>query len=342
MKLIQALNILSKLPVTASQAVDIQTLCERMPEVPLRTMQGYMRAFIEGDAQYRNQRLVRRVGSSGMARGFRYYRDNEVLRQWFMTDHIALNLMLAGQVLGASLGRAQRLDSAGLAAQADQLLRQLDPQTRRLAAHVRIVPDGVGRRPIPVSEEVSDKLLEAIALGRLCAFTYVSASGNERRWEVSPRGLVAKDGAIYLLATRDMGDWLGTFTLHRMRDCEVLTRHSPPSDFDLDRYLEETQNLSHPLTPQPLVDLKLRVRPGTLYHFTERPLWNQTLSEPDETGHVLLTARVTNGIMLVPFLQSMSPGVEVLEPPEVREEVARRILESAEYYAKDKRTKKAA
>lgn len=351
MKLEQALAVLAKLPVSEAQAVDIQTLCQRVPGITTRTMQRYMEALSGGGADARSGPLVRRIedapapGARRRAkdpdkppgRAYRYCLDTSALRQWFMTDHMALNLLLADQVVGASLGASTRLGGSGLAAEAARMIRQQAPQARRIAAYVRIVPDGMGRRPARIDPLVVEAVVESIAQGRQLSLRYASARGNERLWEVSPRGLVAKDGTLYLVATRELSDAPTTFALHRVRTASVATRAIPPREFDIDRYLEDTQHLSHPLDGGAPVELTLRVAPETLYHFKERPLWNQVLGEPDRSGHVKVTARVPHGVVLVPFLLSMSPGVQVLAPEAVRAEVARRLRAAARMYPETQR-----
>ncbi len=347
MKLDQALAVLSQLPVSESQALDIQGLSRRVPGVSKRTLQRYMEALSGGGGgDLRRAPLVRRFEDpvatvdkqddregKPPGRAYRYCLDTSALRQWFMTDHMALNLLLADQVVGASLGASPRLGGAGLAAEAAQLIRQRAPEARRIGAYVRIVPDGVGRRPARIDPQVVDTVIEAIAQGRQVRFAYASARGHDREWEASPRGLVAKDGTLYLIATPDLSGAPITFALHRVRTAQVSPRPVPPQDFDIDRFLEDTQHLSHPLGPQAVVELKLRVAAETLYHFHERPLWSQTIGPPDAQGRVEVTARVPHGVLLTPFLLSMSPGVEVLAPAAVREEVAQRVLAAARHYA---------
>ncbi len=344
MKLEQALTVLSRLPVSESQALDIQGLSERVPGVSRRTLQRYMEALSGAGADHRQVPLVRRIEDPALAdagpdregrptgRAYRYCLDTSALRQWFMTDHMALNLLLADQAVGACLGASTRLGANALASEAAQLIQRQSPEVRRISAYVRIVPDGMGRRAARISPEVVDTVLEAIALGRQLEFFYASARGNFRRWQASPRGLVAKEGTLYLVATQGLSDAPATFALHRVRQAQVMTQPMAPRDFDIDRFLEETQLLSHPLEPGALVKLELRVAPESLYHFLERPLWGQEIGPRGADGHVQVTARVVHGVMLVPFLLSMGPWVQVLGPASVRDEIARRVREMGRLY----------
>ena len=353
MKLSQALAVIACLPVSESQAVDIQTLCKRVRGVSVRTMQRYMEELSGVDSEYRPIPLVRRieqppVSGPGQGRGaggagappgraYRYCLDTSALRQWFMTDHMALNLLLADQAVGASLGASSRLGASGLAAEAAQLIQRQGQEVRRISAYVRIVPDGMGRHAAQIDAHLVDTVIEAIAQGRQLSFAYASARGNARRWEVSPRGLVAKDGTLYLVATRGLSDAPTTFALHRVRGAQVMTQAVAFRDFDIDRFLVETQLLSHPFGPGALIDLELRVAPESLYHFQERPLWGQEIGPAEPSGHVRVTARVVDGVMLVPFLLSMGPWVEVLGPSSVRQEVARRVREMGRAYRAGRR-----
>jgi predicted DNA-binding transcriptional regulator YafY len=83
------------------------------------------------------------------------------------------------------------------------------------------------------------------------------------------------------------------------------------------------------------VRLKLRVASQALYHFRERPLSNdqaETAPAGGDPWHIV-TATVPNTILLMPFLLSMGPWIEVLAPIEVRSDAAKRIGGMWAHYA---------
>jgi predicted DNA-binding transcriptional regulator YafY len=344
MKLAQAFAVLSRMPVTESEAADIQTLCRRVGGgMSVRTMQRYMEQLSAVDPDHPLAPLVRRLegppprhpkGSpdSPPGKAYRYCLDTSALRHWFMTDQMALNLILADQLVGSSLGAAQRIAGKGLAAEAGEFIRRKAQEARRISAYVRIVPDGIGRRPARLDPDLVDTVLEAIARERQLQFAYASRSGKPKNWELSPRGLVAKDGTLYLIGTTGLTDTPVTFALHRARSAQVLPQPIPPRDFNVDQYLERTQNLSHPFGSGESVEMELRVAPDMLYHFEERPLWQQDIGAADADGWTRVRARLPQGVLLVPFLLSLAPGVEVLAPAALRQAIGARIIEAANQY----------
>ncbi len=127
------------------------------------------------------------------------------------------------------------------------------------------------------------------------------------------------------------------FALQRMTDADVhfkQAQHRP--EFDLQQYIVDSHQFSHVLDAKVSpVQLKLRVAPEAIYHFRERPMANdqeETLPLADEPWHIV-TATVPNTILLMPFLLSMGPWIEILAPIDVRAEAAKRIGGMWAHYA---------
>lgn len=122
--------------------------------------------------------------------------------------------------------------------------------------------------------------------------------------------------------------------MHRMSSAKVA--HLPAQgrpDFNLGRYVEETHQFSHVLDHQQApVPLKLRVDEATIFHFRERPLSTGQRIDKIEGGY-LVTATIPWTILLKPFLASMGPGIEVLEPADVRKELAEWVQGMWAHYA---------
>lgn len=121
-----------------------------------------------------------------------------------------------------------------------------------------------------------------------------------------------------------------------MKSAHVVPQCAQPRpDFDLDRYIDDSHQLSHKLDQEadPL-RLKLRVAPRAMFHFLERPLAGDQVIEPadEPDGWQLVTATVPETILLVPFLASMGPWIELLEPLGLRAKLASWLQESAAHY----------
>jgi predicted DNA-binding transcriptional regulator YafY len=152
---------------------------------------------------------------------------------------------------------------------------------------------------------------------------------------LSPLGLVAKDGTIYLVAVTALNDAPRHYALHRMGSAEDAGGPAQSrADFDLDRHIASTHQFSHALEGSArTVDLILRVAPDAIFHFEERPLSaTQTIEPPDETGWYHVRDSVPMTLQLIPFLLSMGAGLKVVGPGEVRRATIRRLADAISLY----------
>jgi predicted DNA-binding transcriptional regulator YafY len=267
----------------------------------------------------------------------KYYLRLSQVAQWFMTEQAALDVLLTRQVLERSFSRG--LDPAEAKRHADLAERVSGDsvRTRRLRERLRIVPDGIGRLPARVDEQILASAMDAVAASQKLSFTYVDSKGKESKQVLSPQAMVAKDGTIYLLATKGLSEPPRHFALHRVTEAHVVPHPlQARPDFKLDVYIQDSHQLSHRLNAEaPPVSLKLRVAPDALFHFTERPLSSDQSIGPARRsdGWHLVTATVPETILLVPFLLSMGPWIEVLGPPSVRSKTAQWLRDAAAHYA---------
>jgi predicted DNA-binding transcriptional regulator YafY len=265
---------------------------------------------------------------------YRYYHKHSRVVQWLMTDEAALNILLAKQIQSRAFGPI--IDSKDISAIAETVA-SASSKTQRIRDKLRVVPDGVGRLPATISADILQATFDAIAQERQLRIAYVHSQGEPSEHLVSPQGLIAKDGTVYLLATKGLSDSPGRpFALHRVKTAEVTHKKvQARPDFDLDRYISDSHQLSHRLDEHaPDIQLELWVAPETLYHFKERPLSNDQEIGANRKSDKwrAVTATVPHTILLVPFLLSMGGWIEVVAPTEVRTEMVVRIQKMAEHY----------
>lgn len=297
----------------------------------LRTAQRYLSQLsadgADGDA------LVE-VDTSG--KEWRYHLKLSEMANWFMTEEAALYQVLSLQVLHSTFGETatavveRQIDAA-------EYLSREQIRTRRLRDRVRIVPDGIGRLRARVASKTLGDVMDALAGNQCLDVEYTSAKGNTSRANLMPLALVAKDGALYLLAVRGLSDSPIAYALHRVKSIAVkpVQAHGR-EDFNIDDYIRASHQLSHALDDQPqAMGIKMKVSPQWLYHFEERPLCEgQKIVKPQRAGDwALVTAPIPITHMLRPFLASMGPGVEVLEPASLRIELAQWLHEAAALYS---------
>lgn len=334
MKMNTAVRLLQMLPVRGELAISVGELATKWyggeyTRHQARNIQRYLNELATDGED--GPALVESV--EGKPR--RFYLKLPQVAGWFMTEEAALNLLLTSQVIGSPLASLNQMSAKKLMEVAEKIVGA-STDTRRIRERVRIVPDGFGRLPSQIDHGVLQATLDSVIRQRQLTFTFVSSQGRESSHRVSPQGLVAKEGTIYLLATKGLSDRPGHFPLHRMSNAEV--DHRPlqtRSDFDLDRYILESNQLSHTIGPEAVpLRLELRVAPETLYHFKERPVSNDQHIGPASPvdGWSIVTANVLFTMLLVPFLLSMGGWIEVLGPPQVRDEMAKRVRAMAAHY----------
>jgi predicted DNA-binding transcriptional regulator YafY len=254
----------------------------------------------------------------------KYYLNKNQVSDWMMSEENALVLQITRQIYDRTLGFGDDERAAGMAEQVAS--QALSLAARRMRDCFRVVPDGIGRLSARIAPDVLKEAMRAIRTNRMFQFDYTNQKGKPSNIQCSPLGLVAKDGTIYLVATQGLADPPRHYALHRMKSADALPNPAQPRpDFDLDRHIENTHQFSHALNNDPTpIELKLRVAPEGMFHFTERPLsTNQTVTPPAETGgwHTV-TATIPKTMLLRPFLASMGPYIEVLGPQELRAELA--------------------
>lgn len=331
---VRLLRLLTTRPESAQSTQEVlrRWLAMGDPPVDLRSIQRYM-VELSQDLDERPA-LVASVERGGERC---YYLQPSQVANWFMTEEAALDLQLSRDVLGRALGAGHGALGGHRDDMADRVVAA-SPETRRVRDRLRIVPDGIGRLPAPLRPAVLRAAIAAIAQERQLQFNYRNAAGKASRKRVSPLGLVAKDGTLYLVGVQGLADAPMHYNLHRMADADVHFQPAQPRpDFDLQRHIVDSHQFSHLLGADaaPMV-LRLRVAPGTMYHFRERPLSDDQQEAPSSADDpwFTVTATVPQTVLLVPFLVSMGPWIEVMAPAALRTEVADWVRQMGTFYAR--------
>lgn len=335
MKFTDAIAVLRLLGTRPEDALTVQQIITKWDaahseRLQLRTAQRYLSELSADGAD--GTALVQ-VDASRRER--RYYVRLSEMAHLFLTEEAALYQVLALQVLQGTFGAAAG-DSLQRQLGAAEHLSQLRIHTRRLRERVRIVPDGIGRMTAQVPPEVLVQVMDALADNKRLDLEYRPPLGVYSHRDVSPLGLVAKDGTLYLIAVKGLSDPPRHYALQRVRSATVRPYLAETrSQFDLDRYIHASHQLSHVLEAdaEP-VQLRLRVATQTLFHFQERPLCADQSIEPcgEDCALSIVTALVPITILLKPFLFSLGPGVEVLEPASLRQSMKAWLAETARLY----------
>lgn len=345
-------RLLEMLSVSREQALSNEELCRKfygkpgsnwdaktrdLPASELRNIQRYTKALSRETSE--GPALIENVGKGKKGGGHRFYHIPSRVTHWLMTEEIALNVLLTRQILGTTFDSIEGIGIKEISSIADKLAGT-SVETERIRKRLRVVPDWIGREPALIKPTILKETFDAIATGRQLKFRYEHSNGQVIHNTVSVQGLVAKDGSLYLLGTDGFSDIPARgLPLHRFKFAECTNLQAVQRlDFVLDDYIKDSHKLSHKFDVSQLpIQLQLRVAPDAIYHFRERPLSNKQDIGPESEvdGWFPVDITLPDMILLVPFLLSMGGWIEVLGPPHVRAEMAKRTHHIAGHYALD-------
>lgn len=256
--------------------------------------------------------------------GARVFLNLPEISDFFMSDAIALQILLGRRTINPALVEAGAIEADAVAQIARERLADNSSHASTLANKIRVAPDGIDRLLAKIDPEVLRVMLEALVRKKKVEFDYRSSKGNLSRKKLGVLGLVVKDGSIYLLGLEGIKDTPGAaLPLHRMSNARVdLLQPFHHAPFDIDAWLEKNGQLSHPIGDiDKTIRLEFLVAPQSVWHFEERPLGpDQVITAPDTEGewhHITVTTK--HWYTLTSFLASFGPYIKVLGPPEVLE-----------------------
>lgn len=215
----------------------------------------------------------------------------------------------------------------------------LDPQIRR-ARRLIGEADGktMGRWPEKVTvvprtqpllaPTMVAQVVEAIYEGvlkekRICALYRRKGEEDLREYEISPLGLVVSEPIVYLVCTLwDYSDVV-LLALHRFQSAELLERPANRQpDFNLETFVREGA-LGFAVDPGKRIVLQAIFTEAAAEHLQETPLCTSQRMTAAEEGWVFIEADVVDTNQLRWWLLGFGDQVEVLSPPELRDEFAR-------------------
>ncbi len=211
------------------------------------------------------------------------------------------------------------------------LAAQPDARMSRWARKVRVEPRGQPLRVPNVKEPVLRAVYEALLEEKRLEVRYRKRGEEKLRdYEISPLGLVLREGHLVLVAAFWDYDDANQMLLHRMQHAEVTARRiHRPRGFDLDDYVASGALGFKKGEP---IRLRLRVDPRLAVSLAESPLGaDQALSESDD-GWSKLTATVADTVVLRTWLRGHGSLVEVLAPKALRREMAAEAEATAARY----------
>lgn len=215
---------------------------------------------------------------------------------------------------------------------AEKTLREIGEYTySRWPDKVKVIQNSIRLRQPEINPEVLSVVHDALFEDRRFQSEYRVRSGERRDYEINPRGMVFRDGIVYAVCTLGEEMVIRHLPLHRMLSVQLLEKPVLPlPGFRLDEYVKTY--FDYPLRalqanagirdsiPDTL-PLRIAMNPMRAVHLKEAPLADDQLHNTLPDGRVVFLATVANTERLRWWLLSYGDGVEVLEPPALREEI---------------------
>ena len=203
------------------------------------------------------------------------------------------------------------------------------------AEKVRVEGLGWDAAPPAIRPDVQQQVTEALLMDRRCHVTYRGAgASDDKEYDVHPLGLVVRNGTVTLVCTKveTDRDERGPIQLqlHRMKSAKRLEEmRRVPREFKLAEFDVGGGEGVTALRGSKAMQIKLRVHPNAPIWPQERALPKQQIGTwPD--GRMVVEAKVPNSKEFLAWLRGFGPSLEVLEPIELRDQLAdeaRQIVE---------------
>ena len=195
---------------------------------------------------------------------------------------------------------------------------------------VRVVPPVQPLLPPVVKKGVQAAIYEAVLENRQLTASYQPMGREQPKdYVLHPLGLIMRGALTYLVASaRNYAD-VRLYALHRFSKAEVLDAAAiVPKGFNLDTAIANgLADFANQGAPS---ELELRCTEKVAAYLVETPLAADQKLEPQANGWVRMTATVNDTWQLHWWLLGQGDGVEVINPPELRNQL-KIIINSMKY-----------
>jgi predicted DNA-binding transcriptional regulator YafY len=180
-------------------------------------------------------------------------------------------------------------------------------------------------------EDIIDKLRRAIVQRNCCTVRYHSFKDDEvKDYEVQPLHFFEDNGGLYVFVNIPLYGEIRTFAVERIQDLEVSdATFDYPADFDAEEFLGS----SFGIIRDRRVSVKVWFAADMAKYIRERT-WapSQIISENGGDGSIILEMDVWGWLDVKRWVLSYGPKARVIEPEDLRDEIARELEAAAAGY----------
>ncbi len=206
------------------------------------------------------------------------------------------------------------------------------PIARHVAATMLSIGEHVANEPFSRSFSA---VARGWAEGRVVEIDYDPGTAPRKRTRVHPYFLEpdAALRSVYLIGHDEGADAMRTYKVERIRSATLTQdRYEIPETFDPDQWLADAWGIWSPDGTPPI---RIRLRfDAAIAHRVREAVWHRSQELTELPDGSLEMAVTVNGIVEIrPWILSWGDGVEVLEPPDLRQSVADSVRGAAARYA---------
>ncbi len=188
---------------------------------------------------------------------------------------------------------------------------------------------------VPFEPEIFRDLLGAATHHRRVVMDYWTASRDEQtRRAFDPYHLASVDGQWYAVGYCHARQEIRTFSPGRVRSLELTGEtFVVPATFDIGAYLRQSFGIMHGREGE-VHHVRLRFRGDAVRYVRERTWHASQILETTAEGDLIVSLEVSHLREVERWALSWTPDCEVLEPPELREQVADALARGAGHHAR--------
>ena len=186
--------------------------------------------------------------------------------------------------------------------------------------------------PPAIDSDLLGTIYDALLVNNKISVSYHGRYDSEPKdADIHPLGIVWAEHVVYLVCTFWDYEGLKHIPIHRIKSATMLDGHcSSPENFDLQSYINS--GAFGYTTESQTIKLRAYFSEHSAYHLQETPLSEDQLLTSQDDGDVLVEASVLKTSQLVWWLLGFGDHVEVLDPPELLNEIIAIVEGLADIY----------
>ncbi|HJV66082.1 MAG TPA: transcriptional regulator [Geomonas sp.] len=209
----------------------------------------------------------------------------------------------------------------------------------RLAAHMERIAEVAhpllqGKRDYSRSAEALKVIRHALLYQQRITISYRPPGRSQATsYQFDPYTLLFQKGGIYLLGYAHERQALRTFAVERIDAVEAgKERFEIPEGFHASQTLEEAFGI----VAEPPMDVVIRFSAGIAHAVRDRVWHSSQQIREEQDGSLTLSFRAGGRMEILAWLLSYGPHAELLAPPELRDELAGMVRETARVYGENR------